>query len=138
MKSSDEDHRIDYDLAPIGFVESSIKDRMKAPSQGNEGVVEAWIKFDRNFRDGIDGMKEGDSIIVFTWLHQSKRDVLKLHARWDPNNPLTGVFSTRSPDRPNPIGMHPVTVIEIGDGRIKVSPLEAIDGTPVIDIKPLL
>lgn len=138
MKSLDKDHRIDYDLAPIGFVESSIKDRMKAPSQGTEGGVEAWIKFDRNFRDGIDGMKEGDSIIVFTWLHQSKRDVLKLHPRWDPNNPLTGVFSTRSPDRPNPIGMHPVTVIEIGDGRIKVSPLEAIDGTPVIDIKPLL
>jgi tRNA-Thr(GGU) m(6)t(6)A37 methyltransferase TsaA len=138
MKSSDEDHRIDFNLVPIGIVESSIKDRMKAPSQGNEGGVEAWIKFDRNFRDGIDGMKEGDSIIVFTWLHQSKRDVLKLHPRWDPNNPLIGVFSTRSPDRPNPIGMHPVTVIEIGDGRIKVSPLEAIDGTPVIDIKPLL
>ena len=138
MNSSNKDHRVDYNLVPIGFVESTIKDRMKAPSQGDEGGVDAWIRFDRNFRDGIDGMKEGDSIIVFTWFHQSRRDVLKLHPRWDPRTPLTGVFSTRSPDRPNPIGMHPVTIIEIHEGRIKVGPLEAIDGTPVIDIKPEL
>lgn len=122
MRSSNSASKIGYNLIPIGFVESPIQDRAKAPKQGSEGGAEAWISVDRKFWGGTDGMKKGDSIIVFTWFHQSRRDVLRLHPRWDQNKPLTGVFSTRSPDRPNPIGMHPVTVIEIREGRVKSVP----------------
>jgi len=129
---------INYTLEPIGFVESPITQRENAPSQGDEGAPDAWITLNRNIAEGLDGVHIGDAMIVLTWFHQSKRDVLKLHPRWDKNNPLTGVFATRSPDRPNPIGLHPVTVLEIKSNKIKVSNLEAIDGTPVIDLKPVI
>src|SRR5690349_13618240 len=126
---------IDYTLHPIGFVESSVVNREDAPSQGNEGAPDVWITFNKNIAEGLDGIHVGEEIIVLTWFHQSKRDILKLHPRWDKRNPLTGVFATRSPDRPNPIGLHQVKVLQISGNKIKVSNLEAIDGTPVIDIK---
>lgn len=129
---------IDFLIKPIGVVESPIIDRENAPSQGNEGAPDAWINFNKNIVEGLDGIQVGDNVIVFTWFHQSKRDVLKLHPRWDKNNPLTGVFATRSPDRPNPIGIHPVKVLKIEGDKIKVSDLEAIHGTPVIDLKPVI
>ena len=130
--------KVDYTLHPIGSVESSILNREDAPSQGNEGAPDAWISVNKNVAEGLDGIKVGEQLIILTWFHQSKRDVLKLHPRWDKNNPLTGVFATRSPDRPNPIGLHQVNVLQIKDNRIKVASLEAIDGTPVIDIKPVI
>ena len=129
---------IDYTLQPIAFVESPIINRADAPSQGDEGAPEVWIVVNKNVVDGLDGIKPGERIIVLTWFHQSKRDILKLHPRWDKRNPLTGVFATRSPDRPNPIGLHEVTVLQIDNNRIKVASLEAIDGTPVIDLKPVI
>lgn len=129
--------KTDYELHPIGFVESSLINREDAPSQGNEGAPDSWIAINKNVVEGIDGIHVGEEIIVLTWFHQSKRDVLKLHPRWDKTNPLTGVFATRSPDRPNPIGLHQVTILEIVGNKIKVSDLEAIDGTLVIDIKPV-
>lgn len=128
----------EYALRPIGFVESSIINREEAPSQGNEGAPDAWIVINKNVADGLEGIEEGMKIIILTWFHQSKRDVLKLHPRWDKNNPLTGVFATRSPDRPNPIGLHEVTVLELVGNKMKVDSLEAINGTPVIDIKPVI
>jgi tRNA-Thr(GGU) m(6)t(6)A37 methyltransferase TsaA len=127
-----------YTIKPVGFVASSIVNREDAPRQGNEGAPDAWIVINTNVAAALDGIQVGDNVIIITWLHQSKRDVLKVHPRSDKNNPLTGVFATRSPDRPNPIGLHPVAVLEITGNRIKVSSLEAIDGTPVIDIKPVL
>jgi len=129
---------IDYTLHPIGFIESPIINREEAPSQGDEGAPDVWITINKNVAEGLDGINVGKEIIVLTWFHQSKRDILKLHPRWDRNNPLTGVFATRSPDRPNPIGLHEVKVLEIKDNKIKVAKLEAINGTPVIDIKPVL
>lgn len=128
----------DFVLLPIGVIESSIINREDAPSQGNEGAPDAWIVINTNVMEGLDGIKVGQNIIILTWFHQSKRDVLKLHPRWDKNNPLTGVFATRSPDRPNPIGLHEVTVLEITGNKIKVASIEAINGTPVIDIKPII
>src|SRR5690349_8165018 len=129
---------IDFLLKPIGFVESPITEREKAPSQGDEGAPDAWISFEKNIVEGLDGIQVGDEVVLLTWFHQSKRDVLKLHPRWDKNNPVTGVFATRSPDRPNPIGIHPVTILQIEGAKIKVSNLEAIHGTPVIDLKPVI
>ena len=129
---------IDYMLHPIGFIRSSLKDRADAPRQGSEGAPDTWIEVTPALAEGLDGIAAGDQIIVITWFHQSSRDVLKLHPRGDLNNPLTGVFATRSPDRPNPLGLHRVTVLEVAANRIKVGPLEAIDGTPVVDLKPVL
>jgi tRNA-Thr(GGU) m(6)t(6)A37 methyltransferase TsaA len=128
----------DYLLRPIGVIQSSLKSRDEAPSQGNEGGPEAWIEVDAAVAEGLEGIWVGDEVIVITWFHQSRRDVLKLHPRWDPNNPLTGVFATRSPDRPNPLGLHRVMVLEVVGNRLRVGPIEAIDGTPVVDIKPVL
>lgn len=125
-------------LREIGRVESPLTDRESAPKQGHEGGPEAWIVFDPALADALDGLQVGQRVIVFTWFHRSDRSVLKVHPRSDPANPLTGVFATRSPDRPNPIGMHPVEVLAIEDTRVRVSDLEAIDGTPVIDVKPEL
>ncbi len=129
---------IDYVLHPIGFIKSPIKLREDAPSQGDEGAPDAWIIVNKDVASGLDGIHIGDEIIILTWFHLSSRDVLKLHPRWDENNPLTGVFATRSPDRPNPIGLHQAKVIERNENRLKVTALEAIDGTPVIDIKPVI
>jgi tRNA-Thr(GGU) m(6)t(6)A37 methyltransferase TsaA len=125
-------------LREIGRVESSLTDKETAPMQGFEGAPDAWIAFADDVRDALDGLRVGQRVIVLTWFHQSDREVLKVHPRDDPATPLTGVFATRSPDRPNPIGMHPVEVLAIEGTRVRVSDLEAIDGTPVIDLKPEL
>jgi tRNA-Thr(GGU) m(6)t(6)A37 methyltransferase TsaA len=135
-----------YTLEPIGFIRSTVKGREDAPRQGPEGAPDAWLEIEPRFADALLGMEVGHELIVITWLHEAKRDVLKGHPRNDPNRPLTGVFYTRSPARPNPLGLHPVTVREIdppsreGYGatsstRIKIGPIEAFDGTPVVDIK---
>ena len=129
---------IEYSLYPLGFIHSPLKLREEAPRQGSEGAPDAWLELNPGVAEGLDGMAVGDEIIVITWFHQSQRDILKLHPRGDETIPLTGVFSTRSPDRPNPLGLHQVTVLEIAGNRLKVGPLEAIDGTPVVDIKPVL
>ena len=129
---------MEYSLVPVGVICPSLKDRDTAPNQGSEGAPDAWIEIDLTLAEGLDGIAVGDEIIVITWLHESRRDVLKLHPQWNEKNPLTGVFATRSPDRPNPLGLHRVTVREIAGNRLKVGPIEAIDGTPVVDIKPVL
>lgn len=106
--------------------------------QGSEGAPDAWLELDEQDLDGIDGIKAGDELVILTWLHLARRDVWKVHPRDDPTRPLTGVFATRSQDRPNPIGLHPVRVCEVAGNRVKVGPIEAIDGTPIVDIKPVL
>jgi tRNA-Thr(GGU) m(6)t(6)A37 methyltransferase TsaA len=125
-------------LRPVGVVRSSLKDRALAPRQGNEGAPEAAIELDEAFLPGLSGIEIGDGLIVVTWFHQASRDVLRLHPRNDTSLPLSGVFATRSPDRPNPLGLHRVTVRAVEGRRIVVAPLEAIDGTPVVDMKPVL
>jgi tRNA-Thr(GGU) m(6)t(6)A37 methyltransferase TsaA len=124
-------------LDPIGVIRSTIKTRAEAPKQGREGAPDAWLEVKESLADALDGIARGDEIIVLTWLHRARRDVLKVHPRSDPQRPLAGVFATRSPDRPNPIGIHPVTVREVQDNRLRIGPIEVIDGTPVIDIKPV-
>lgn len=128
-----------FSLRPIGIVHSELSSRKNAPKQGYEGAPEAWIEIYPGFIEALDGIVQDCSIVLLTWFHQAERDTLKVHPRGDPNNPLTGVFATRSPDRPNPIGLHRVKVLEVDKQRgLRVYPLEAIDGTPVIDIKPIL
>jgi tRNA-Thr(GGU) m(6)t(6)A37 methyltransferase TsaA len=128
----------DYSLHPIGLIRSSLRDRLTAPNQGDEGAPDAWLEVDSTVAAGLDGIAVGDEMIVITWLHQSRRDVLNLHPQWNEDNPLTGVFNTRSPDRPNPLGLHRVHVRAIEGNRLLIGPIEAIDGTPVVDIKPVL
>lgn len=130
--------RINYSLTPIGFVQSTLKSRRNAPRQGSEGAPEAWLEIASKVARGAREIELGDEVILITWFHKAKRSVLKVHPRGDKNTPLTGVFSTRSPDRPNPLGLHRVKVLEIDGNRLRVGPLEAIDGTPVVDIKPVL
>jgi tRNA-Thr(GGU) m(6)t(6)A37 methyltransferase TsaA len=127
-----------YEIEPIGTIHSELKTRQEAPNQGCEGAPEAWIDLNPEFAEGLEGISAGCDLILITWLHRAQRDVLKVHPRRDPTRPLAGVFATRSPDRPNPLGLHQVRVLEINGARIRVSPLEAIDGTPLVDIKPLL
>ena len=127
-----------YEVRPIGAVESSLVDRYSAPRQGDEGSPDAWLVFDAGVSEGIRDLRIGTEILVLTWLDRARREVLAVHPRGDVRNPLTGVFSTRSPDRPNPIGLHRVTIVAVDRLRIKVSGLEAIDGTPLLDIKPVL
>jgi tRNA-Thr(GGU) m(6)t(6)A37 methyltransferase TsaA len=127
-----------YPLNAIGIVRSSLKDRANAPRQGSEGAPDATIELMPAVLDGLHGLEVGEEIIVITWFHQARRDVLKVHPRSDDSLPLTGVFATRSPDRPNPLGLHRVTVLEIAERALKVGPLEAIDGTAVVDIKAVL
>jgi tRNA-Thr(GGU) m(6)t(6)A37 methyltransferase TsaA len=119
-------------------VESRLVDRDDAPKQGDEGAPEAWIAFDPAVRDAYGDIAEGDELLVLTWLHMAERDKLRVHPRSDPTRGLTGVFSTRSPDRPNPIGLHRVQVVLVDGDRIRVRDLEAVDGTPVVDVKPVL
>lgn len=125
-------------VRPIGRVESSLTDRAAAPKQGFEGAPEAWLVFDADAVEGLEGIEPGDELIVLTWLDRADRDVLRVHPRDDAANPLRGVFGTRSADRPNPIGLHEVRVVSIADGRLLVSDLEALDGTPIVDLKPVI
>lgn len=133
------DHVDPYELRPIGIVRSSLKRREDCPHQGWEGAPEAWLELDQAFTEALEGIGVGSEVIILTWFHEAQRDVLKVHPRGDAGRPLRGVFSTRSPDRPNPIGLHRAEVLEIEKGvRVRVRPLEAVDGTPIIDIKPVL
>jgi len=125
-------------LVPIGVVLSPLTDPAAAPKQGFEGAPDAWLVLEPGVAAGLDGMRPGDEIIVLTWLHRARRDVLRVHPRDDPSNPERGVFTTRSADRPNPIGLHRVEVAAIDGARVRVRGLEAIDGTPVVDLKPVL
>ena len=125
-------------LIPVGRVESPIADLASAPKQGDEGAPDAWLVFEPEVAEALEGIGPGDDVIVLTWLDQGDRDVLQVHPRSDETRPLQGVFSTRSPDRPNPIGLHRVEVLSIDGLRIQVRNLEAIDGTPIVDVKPVL
>ena len=127
-----------FDLRPIGVIRSTLKKQSEAPKQGSEGAPEAWIEIEPWAVAGLHTLKAGDKIWVITWLHRGNREVLQVHPRSDPKRALTGVFATRSPDRPNPLGLHPVTVLEIAGNRLRVEPIEAIDGTPVVDMKPVI
>src|SRR5215470_7299262 len=127
-----------YSMEPVGFIESPIKKRKDSPMQGYEGAPDAWVRIVAKVAKAAQGISVGDEIILITWLHEARRGTLKVHPRSDKNLPLTGVFATRSPDRPNPLGLHRVKVLEVGKNRLKVGPLEVIDGTPVMDIKPIL
>jgi tRNA-Thr(GGU) m(6)t(6)A37 methyltransferase TsaA len=127
-----------FQLVPIGTVESPLTDTASAPKQGAEGGPDAWIVFDPAVADGLADIRVGDEIIVVTWLDRARRDVLRVHPRDDPTAAERGVFSTRSADRPNPLGLHPVDVIAVDGTRVRVSNLEALDGTPVVDVKPVL
>jgi tRNA-Thr(GGU) m(6)t(6)A37 methyltransferase TsaA len=126
------------DLAPVGTVESTLADVAAAPKQGDEGAPEAWLVFDHRFADALDGIAADDELLVLTWLHRADRTVLRVHPRDDAATPERGVFSTRSPDRPNPVGLHRVTVVSIDGLRLRVRDLEAVNGTPIIDVKPPL
>jgi len=128
-----------FAVRPIGIVRSELTRRGEAPRQGDEGAPEAWVEVRPEFAGALDGVSAGDELLLFTWLHLADRDVLQVHPRGDRSNPIAGVFATRSPDRPNPIGLHRVQVVRVEGGtRLRVRPLEAVDGTPVIDIKPVL
>ena len=125
-------------LEPIGIIRSPLTQRRDAPKQGSEGAPDAWLEVEPAFAEALHGLSAGDDVIVVTWLHLARRDVLKVHPRSDPNRPLAGVFATRSPDRPNPLGFHRVTIRRIEGSRLLIGPIEAINGTPVVDIKPTL
>jgi tRNA-Thr(GGU) m(6)t(6)A37 methyltransferase TsaA len=126
------------ELEPIGRVSSPLTDLAAAPKQGDEGAPEAWIVLSPTVAAGLEGIVAGEELIVLTWLDQASRDVLRVHPRGDASRPPQGVFSTRSPDRPNPLGLHRVEVAEVDGARLRVRGLEAIDGTPVLDLKPVL
>jgi tRNA-Thr(GGU) m(6)t(6)A37 methyltransferase TsaA len=127
-----------YSVRPIGRIRSSLRALDEAPRQGSEGAPDAWVDFDPAVAPGLSGLSAGDEVIVLTWLHHADRDVLEVHPRGDTRNPLTGVFATRSPDRPNPVGLHRVVVREVAGFSMRIGPIEAIDGTPVIDVKVVL
>jgi L-fuculose-phosphate aldolase len=128
-----------HEVFPIGWVRSSLKRRADAPKQGYEGAPDARIQVEARFQPGLDRLTPGQDLLILTWLHESRRDVLAVHPRRDLSKPLHGVFATRSPDRPNPIGVHRVRLLGIeAGGVLHVAPLEAIDGSPVVDIKPTL
>ncbi len=127
-----------YTIEPVGFVRSELKQLEAAPRQGDEGAPEAWLEITPSAADGLLGIQAGDELVLLTWLHLARREVLQVHPRGDLNRPLTGVFATRSPHRPNPIGLHRVSVLEVAPQRIRVAPLEAVDGTPIVDIKAVL
>lgn len=125
-------------LRPVAIIRSTLKSRAEAPKQGSEGAPDAWLEVRPFAVPALDGVAAGDELIIITWLHQARRDVLKVHPRSDARRALTGVFATRSPDRPNPLGLHRVIVRRIVGKRLRIGPIEAIDGTPVVDIKPAL
>jgi tRNA-Thr(GGU) m(6)t(6)A37 methyltransferase TsaA len=127
-----------YTIEPIGFVRSALTRLEEAPMQADEGAPEAWLELTPQAAAGLLGIQPGDELLVLTWLHLAERDVLQVYPRGDRNRPLTGVFATRSPDRSNPIGLHRVSVLEVCGQSLRTAPLEAIDGTPIVDIKPVL
>jgi tRNA-Thr(GGU) m(6)t(6)A37 methyltransferase TsaA len=127
-----------YELRPVGYVESPLVDAETAPKQGFEGAPDAWLVFRPEVAEAVRDLAVGAEVFVLTWLHRAARDVLAVHPRDDPRNPETGVFSTRSQDRPNPIGLHRVRVLAIDGLRVLVTDLEAVDGTPILDLKPVL
>jgi tRNA-Thr(GGU) m(6)t(6)A37 methyltransferase TsaA len=127
-----------YQVVPIGRVESTLTDVAAAPKQGHEGGPEAWLVFEPDVRDGLRDLRAGDRIVVLTWLDRAQRHVLQVHPRDDVTQPRRGVFSTRSADRPNPIGLHPVEILSVEGLRVRVRDLEAVDGTPILDVKPSL
>jgi tRNA-Thr(GGU) m(6)t(6)A37 methyltransferase TsaA len=127
-----------YTVEPVGRVESTLVDIDAAPRQGDEGAPEATLVFEPAMRDGLEGLGPGNTVLVLTWLDQARRDLLQVRPRGDETRPRTGVFSTRAPHRPNPIGLHRVTILAVDGLRIRVSGLEAVDGTPVLDVKPVL
>lgn len=124
-----------FTVQPIGLLRSTLRALEDAPRQGTEGAPDAWLEVDPSFSRALLGIAPGDELVIVTWLHLADRDVLQVHPRGDPKNPLAGVFATRSPHRPNPLGLHRVTVREIAGTRLRLGPIEAIDGTPVVDIK---
>jgi tRNA-Thr(GGU) m(6)t(6)A37 methyltransferase TsaA len=126
------------ELVKVATVESPLTDRASAPKQGDEGAPEAWLAFEPAYADALDGVEEGAELILLAWFDRAHRDVLRVRPRSDPNRPVQGVFNTRSPDRPNPIGLHRVSVLERDGLRLRVSGLEALDGTPIVDVKPVL
>lgn len=128
----------EYVVRPVGHVRSPLRDPRGAPKQGDEGAPEAWIELDGRVAAGLGGLRPGIDVLVLTWLHLARRDVLTVHPRGDMSRPATGVFATRSPDRPNPIGLHRVRVLTVDPHAVQVAGLEAVDGTPVVDIKPVL
>lgn len=134
MDAPDERHV----LRTVGYIHSTLHSVRDAPRQGEEGAPDAWLEVKPEFRRALHGVARGDELFVITWLHQADRDVLEVHPRGDPDTPLTGVFATRSPHRPNPLGLHRVTVREVADIRLRIGPIEAVDGTPVVDVKVLL
>ena len=127
-----------FDVKAIGRVESPLTDPALAPRQADEGAPEAWLLFDPGVAEGLRGIRTGDEVLLLTWLDRARRDVLSVHPRGDPSRPLEGVFSTRSPHRPNPIGLHRVEVTRVDGLRVRVRHLEAVDGTPIIDVKAVL
>jgi tRNA-Thr(GGU) m(6)t(6)A37 methyltransferase TsaA len=127
-----------YQVRPIGWVESPLVDRASAPRQGDEGAPDAWIVFADDVLDAIADLEVGSHVMVLTWLDRADRGVLTTRPRGDASRPLTGVFSTRSPDRPNPIGLHRVQIAAVDGPRVKVRNLEALNGTPIVDVKPVL
>lgn len=131
-------NQVRLEVMPIGEVESPLTDKASAPKQGDEGAPDAWLVFDPAVLEGLQGIRPGDRVIVLTWLDRAQRDVLRVHPRDDVANPIQGVFNTRSADRPNPIGLHEVEVASIEGRRVRVRNLEALDSTPIVDLKPVL
>lgn len=127
-----------YEIRPVGYVRSPLVDRRDAPRQPDEGAPAAWLVFDEEVRAAVAGIEPGSDILLLTWFHQADRTVLTTRPRDDPARPETGVFATRSPDRPNPVGLHRVHVVEVDDLRVRVAHLEAVDGTPVVDVKRVI
>jgi tRNA-Thr(GGU) m(6)t(6)A37 methyltransferase TsaA len=127
-----------FRVVPVGWVESALVDPVAAPKQGDEGGPEAWLVFRPDVGPALGDLDVGAEVLVLTWLDRARRDVLLVHPRDDPGAPERGVFSTRSADRPNPIGLHPVRVLGVDGTRVRVGPLEAVHGTPVLDVKPVL
>jgi tRNA-Thr(GGU) m(6)t(6)A37 methyltransferase TsaA len=127
-----------YTMEAVGEVRSTLTELEDAPRQGDEGGLEAWLEIKPGVAAALRGIEAGDELMLLTWLHRARRDLLQVHPRGDETRPLTGVFATRSPHRPNPIGLHRVTVLEVAGLRLRVAPLEAIDGTPIVDLKAVM
>jgi tRNA-Thr(GGU) m(6)t(6)A37 methyltransferase TsaA len=127
-----------FEVNAIGTVESRLKELEEAPKQGDEGAPDAWLRFEPQVRAGLDGLQPGDEVVLLTWLDRASRDVLRVYPRGDASRGEQGVFATRSPDRPNPIGLHRVEILAVDGLRVRVSGLEAVDGTPIVDVKPVL